>query len=149
MVTETRPRGRSALSTAVSAVVIAGATLAAIVLASYCAASALMASARGSEMEAAKAAKKVGAYVIALTSYRDSPLANIADLVVRIPGRTKISEKTDYFSRQILGLHEPLLPLGTQFETNCMIFLDAVIVELMKRLGVSREELLKRHANIE
>ena len=103
----------------------------------------------GIVVEAAKAAKKVGAYVIALTSYRDSPLANIADLVVRIPGRTKISEKTDYFSRQILGLHEPLLPLGTQFETNCMIFLDAVIVELMKRLGVSREELLKRHANIE
>ncbi len=100
-------------------------------------------------VEAAKAAKKVGAYVIGITSYRDSPLAETSDLVVRIPGRTKISEKTDYFSRQILGLHEPLLPLGTQFETNCMVFLDAVIVELMKRLGVSEEELLSRHANIE
>lgn len=103
----------------------------------------------GIVVEAAKAAKKVEAYVIAITSYRDSPLAEAADLVVRIPGRTKVSEKTDYFSRQILGLHEPLLPLGTQFETNCMVFLDAVIVELMKRLGVSEEELLKRHANIE
>lgn len=103
----------------------------------------------GIVVEAARAAKKVEAQVIAITSFRDSPLAKTADLVVRLPGRTKISEKVDYFTRQILGIHEPLLPLGTQFETNCMVFLDAVIVELMKRLGVSEEELLKRHANIE
>lgn len=103
----------------------------------------------GIVVEAARAAKKVDAYVVAITSFRDSPLAEAADLVVRLPGRTKIAEKVDYFTRQILGIHEPLLPLGTQFETNCMVFLDAVIVELMKRLGVSEEELLKRHANIE
>ena len=100
-------------------------------------------------VEIAKAAKNVGAYVIAITSYPDSPLASIADLVVRVPGRTKVSSKEDYFTRQILGLHEPLLPLGTQFETNCMIFFDAVIVELMGRLGITEEELMARHTNIE
>ncbi len=100
-------------------------------------------------VETAKAAKNVGAQVIAITSYPDSQLAQVADLVVRVPGRTKVSSKEDYFTRQILGLHEPLLPLGTQFETNCMIFFDAVIVELMGRLGITERELMERHANIE
>ena len=100
-------------------------------------------------VEVAKAAKNVGAYVIAITSYLDSPLASVADLVVRVPGRTKVSAKDDYFSRQILGLHESLLPLGTQFETNCLIFFDAVIVELMRRLGITEKELMERHANVE
>ena len=103
----------------------------------------------GIVVEAAKAAKKVGAFVIAITSHKDSPLGEVADLVIEVPGRTKTSDKVDYFSRQILGIHEPLLPLGTQFETNCMIFLDAIIAELMTRLGIREEELLKRHANIE
>ncbi|MGB9785131.1 MAG: SIS domain-containing protein, partial [Fervidicoccaceae archaeon] len=56
---------------------------------------------------AAKVAKKVGAEVLAVTSYPDSPLGEIADIVLRIPGRTKLAEEKDYFARQILGLHEP------------------------------------------
>ncbi len=100
-------------------------------------------------VEAAKAAKKVGAKVLVITSFPDSPLAKTADHLVVLPGRTKISSKTDYFSRQILGVHEPLMPLGTLFETNCLIFLDVIIVELMNELGITEEELKKRHANIE
>ncbi len=98
---------------------------------------------------AAEAAKKVNATVIAITTYIDSPLAKIADVVVEVPGRTKISEVEDYFARQVLGLHEPLAPLGTLFEDCTMVFLDAVIAELMHRLGKNEEELRKRHANIE
>lgn len=97
----------------------------------------------------AEAAKKVGAYVIAITSYKDSPLAKTADLVVYVPGRTKISKIDDYFARQILGIHEPLAPLGTLFEITTMVFLDSIIVELMKRLGKTEEDMRKIHANIE
>ncbi|MEM1819818.1 MAG: SIS domain-containing protein, partial [Sulfolobales archaeon] len=39
----------------------------------------------------AEAAKSVGAKVIALTTYINSPLAKIADMIVEVPGRTKIS----------------------------------------------------------
>ncbi len=98
---------------------------------------------------AAEAAKAVGAKLIALTTYPDSPLGKLADIVVKIPGRTKIAKEEDYFTRQILGIHEPLAPLGTLFEDTCMVFLDALIVELMHRLGKKEEEIKLRHANIE
>ncbi|ADV65253.1 6-phospho-3-hexuloisomerase [Desulfurococcus mucosus] len=98
---------------------------------------------------AAEAARSVGVKVIAITTYPDSPLGRIADIVVKIPGRTKMSSEEDYISRQILGLHEPLAPLGTLFEDTLLLFLDGVVVELMERLGVSEEDLRNRHANIE
>jgi 6-phospho-3-hexuloisomerase len=98
---------------------------------------------------AAEAAKKVDAKVIAVTSYPDSPLGRLADIVVEIPGRTKLAPDIDYFARQILGIHEPLAPLGTLFEDTAMAFLDGVTVELMHRLGKSERDLKLRHANIE
>ncbi len=98
---------------------------------------------------AAEAAKQVGAKVVAITTYPDSPLGKLADLVVRVPGRTKSSKMDDYFARQILGIHEPLAPLGTLFEDTAMVFLDGVIYALMERLGVTEEEMRMRHANIE
>ncbi len=98
---------------------------------------------------AAEAARIVGARIIALTTYPDSPLGRLADIIVRIPGRTKIAKEEDYFTRQILGIHEPLAPLGTLFEDTTMLFLDGVTVELMKKLGKTEEDLRNQHANIE
>jgi Predicted sugar phosphate isomerase involved in capsule formation len=98
---------------------------------------------------AAEAAKKMKARVAAVTSYYDSPLGRLADLVVLVPGRTKLASMDDYFARQILGIHEPLSPLGTLFEDTAMVMLDATIAELMKRLGKNESDLAKRHANIE
>ncbi len=98
---------------------------------------------------AAEAAKKMRARVAAITSYRDSPLASYADLIVQVPGRTKVARMDDYFARQILGLHEPLAPLGTLFEDTAIVLLDAVIAELMYRLKKTEDEIRSKHANIE
>ncbi len=98
---------------------------------------------------AAEVAKGLGAKVIAFTSFPDSPLARLADLVVRVPGRTKISHEDDYNVRQLMGLYEPLAPLGTLFEITVMVTLDSIISELMSRLGMTEEDLRRRHANIE
>jgi hexulose-6-phosphate isomerase (EC 5.-.-.-) len=98
---------------------------------------------------AAEAAKRMKAKVVAITTYYDSPLGRLADLVVFVPGRTKLASMDDYFARQILGIHEPLSPLGTLFEDASMVVLDAVVAELMKRLGKNESELARRHANIE
>ncbi len=98
---------------------------------------------------AAEAAKHVGARIIAVTSYPDSPLAKLADIIVIVPGRTKIAREEDYFARQILGIHEPLAPLGTLFEDTLLVFLDGISVELMRRLGKTEEDLRNVHANIE
>ncbi len=98
---------------------------------------------------AAEVAKSVGVRIVALTSYPDSPLARVADMVVTIPGRTKVSHEDRWEARQLLGLHEPLAPLGTQFELVAQVVLDSVISELMDRLGIEEEEMLEQHANVE
>lgn len=98
---------------------------------------------------AAEAAKSALVKIVAITTYPDSPLGKLADIVVRIPGRTKLALEEDYVSRQILGIHEPLAPLGTLFEDATMIFLDGIIAELMHRLGMTEEDLKRLHANIE
>jgi 6-phospho-3-hexuloisomerase len=98
---------------------------------------------------AAEAARTVGARILGITSFPDSPLAQLCEVVVVVPGRTKVAREEDYFMRQILGIHEPLAPLGTLFEDTAMVFLDGLVVELMERLGLKEEDLEKRHANIE
>ncbi|MBS7646071.1 6-phospho-3-hexuloisomerase [Candidatus Bathyarchaeota archaeon] len=98
---------------------------------------------------ASEIAKDVGAKIIAITSYPDSELGRISDHVVQIKGRTKIAKETDYFLRQITGIHEPLAPLGTMFEASSMIFLDSLIAELMVRMGKTEEDMRNRHATIE
>jgi 6-phospho-3-hexuloisomerase len=96
----------------------------------------------------ARVAKGVGSTVIAVTSHLDSPLAEIADKVVVVKGRTKIDQDFDYERRQIIGEYDNA-PLGTMFELSCMIFLDSVIADLMQRLGVTEFDLRRRHANAE
>ncbi|MEM3550441.1 MAG: 6-phospho-3-hexuloisomerase [Candidatus Bathyarchaeia archaeon] len=102
-------------------------------------------------LTAGAAAKEIGATVIAITSFPESPLGQLADLTVTIKGRTKAGwpKEEDYLARQLMGEREPLTPLGSIFENNCMVFLDGLIVELMQRMGRTEEDLRRRHATIE
>lgn len=94
-------------------------------------------------------AKKLGVRVLAVTSNPDSPLGKMADHTVVVPGRSMVAREDEYLSRQLLGEHESLTPMGTLFENSCMIFLDSLIAELMDRLAVSEDEMKRRHAAIE
>ena len=102
-------------------------------------------------LTAGTAAKEIGATVIAITSFPDSTLGQMADHIVTIKGRTKSGwpREEDYLARQLIGEREPLTPLGSVFENNCMVFLDGLVVELMHRLGRTEEYLKRRHATIE
>jgi len=102
-------------------------------------------------LTASSTAKEIGAHVVAVTSYPDSPLGKLVDLAVPIGGRTKLGwpQEEDYLVRQIMGESETLSPLGSIFENNCMVFLDSVVVELMHRLGRTEEEMRKLHATLE
>lgn len=97
----------------------------------------------------AKISKDMGAKIIAITSFVDSTLGKLADLVVQIKGRTKINSERDYIKRQIRGRHQPLAPLGTLFEVSTLIFLDSVIAELMDKMGKTEEDLKARHTVLE
>jgi 6-phospho-3-hexuloisomerase len=94
-------------------------------------------------------AKKIGSKLAAITSNKDSTLGIISDIVVIIPGRTKEDiNYEDYHERRMIG-YPQLAPLGTIFEISALVFLDAVISELMVRTGSSEAELKKRHTVFE
>lgn len=76
-----------------------------------------------------KRAHEIGASILSITSFSDSPLANVSDLVIEIPGRIKPKTK-DYIERRVSGEYEPLTPFGALFEISTRIFLEGVVVEL-------------------
>ena len=100
-------------------------------------------------LTAARMAKSLKAKVLAITSHAESPLGAMADLVVTLPGREVRVREEEYHSRQLLGEHESLAPLGTIFEDTCLVFLDCIIAELMVLLGITEEKIEIKHATIE
>jgi len=100
-------------------------------------------------VRAAEVARKLGAKVIAITTRPGSSLAKLADMILVVPGKTKLATEQDYYIRQLLGEHAPLAPLGTLFEITALIVLDSLISELMERLHISEDQIRKRHATIE
>jgi 6-phospho-3-hexuloisomerase len=102
-------------------------------------------------LSATTVAKEIGTRIVAVTSYEDSPLGKMADLLVPIKGRTRMGwpREEDYVARQMMGEREPLSPLESIFENNSMVFLDGLIVELMYRMSKNEKNLKLRHATIE
>jgi 6-phospho-3-hexuloisomerase len=96
----------------------------------------------------AETAKNIGAKILAITSYPESPLAKHADEIVLIKGRTKEDTDVDFIQRQITGEYDAA-PLGTLFELSSMVFLDCIIATLMKKLQKTEIDLRMRHANAE
>ncbi len=97
----------------------------------------------------AEMSKILGAKVLAITSHPESPLGKISDHIVLVLGRGLDGLEEEYYSRQLLGEHESLAPMGTMFEDTCMVLFDSVVAELMAELEVSEEEMKERHADIE
>ncbi len=103
-----------------------------------------------SVVDYAKSAKKAKASVITITSYPQSTLGKLSDLVVVVKGKTKLDvSKQDYEKRQIEGQSVTLAPMGTLFEDTAMIFFDGLIAELMQRLGRSEEHMMGKHSCVE
>jgi 6-phospho-3-hexuloisomerase len=79
-------------------------------------------------------AHEVGAKAAVVTMTAKSPLAKRADAVFLIPigagGK----------SRQ---------PLGTIFEQSLLLYCDALVMLTMKRLGISEDEMARRHTQLE
>lgn len=99
---------------------------------------------------AAKISKKRGAKVLALTSYPESSLGQIADGIIHVKGRTKVEvDDENYLKRQIKGNYTSLTPLGTAFELTSLVFLDGLVSELMEAMGKTEEDLKNRHTVLE
>ena len=99
---------------------------------------------------AARISKKRGAKVLALTSYPESSLGQLADGIIHIKGRTKVEvDDENYLKRQIKGNYTSLTPLGTAFELTSLVFLDGLVSELMEAMGKTEEDLKNRHTVLE
>ena len=99
---------------------------------------------------AAKISKKRGAKVLALTSYPQSSLGQIADGIIHVKGRTKVEvDDENYLKRQIKGNYTSLTPLGTAFELTSLVFIDGLVSELMEAMGKTEEDLKNRHTVLE
>lgn len=101
-------------------------------------------------VSAANIAKSRGAKVLAVTSYPESSLGQLADGYLFVKGRTKQEvDDENYMKRQIHGNYTSLTPLGTAFELTTLVFLDAVVSELMEKMQQTESDLKARHTVLE
>ncbi|MFH1125892.1 MAG: 6-phospho-3-hexuloisomerase [Candidatus Altiarchaeota archaeon] len=96
----------------------------------------------------ARAAKPIGVKIVTITSYPNSSLGKISDLVIKIKGKEKGGIEKDHLKHQIEGIHSSLTPLGTLFEDTTLVFFDGVVGKLMVELNKDETEMRKRHATI-
>ena len=101
-------------------------------------------------VSAARIAKNRGSKVLALTSYPESTLGQLADAYILVKGRTKKEvDDENYMKRQIHGNYTSLTPLGTAFELTTLVFLDAIVSELMEKMEQTESDLKARHTVLE
>lgn len=101
-------------------------------------------------VSAAKIAKDRGSDVLAVTSYPESTLGKLADGYLFVKGRTKQEvDDENYMKRQIHGNYTSLTPLGTAFELTTLVFLDAIVSELMEKMEQTESDLKARHTVLE
>ncbi|MEE1134166.1 6-phospho-3-hexuloisomerase [uncultured Methanobrevibacter sp.] len=101
-------------------------------------------------VSAASIAKNRGSKVLAVTSYPDSSLGQLADGYILVKGRTqKEDDDENYMKRQIHGNYTSLTPLGTAFELTTLVFLDAIVSELMEKMQQTESDLKSRHTVLE
>lgn len=83
-----------------------------------------------------KKAKSVGAKLVVISMKKSSAMADVADLVIQIGNDNSF----------------PLtqgMPMGSQFELSTLIFLEAVIADLIFAKGLTEEGMRAIHANLE
>lgn len=101
-------------------------------------------------VSAAKIAKNRGSNVLAVTSYPESTLGELADCCLLVKGRTMQEvDDENYMKRQIYGNYTSLTPLGTAFELTTLVFLDAIVSELMEKMHQTESDLKARHTVLE
>lgn len=91
--------------------------------------------------EVLRRANLVGARTLALTASPESTIAREAQVVIHLPGTTKLT-----LAQEPESLQCP----GSLFEQACFLFLEGIVLILYRdRLGHNRQAMLARHADVE
>lgn len=78
--------------------------------------------------------------ICAITANPKSRIGKLADLIVQIKAPTKLKSLAGFKSIQ---------PMTTLNEQALMIFFDALVLKLMRKLGETEETMWQRHSNLE
>lgn len=95
----------------------------------------------GSMVHLAKTARNRGAMVALITAAPDSSLSRLADVVVRLAAPHPKATATDSVPT--------FQPMSNFFEQGAFLLLEAIVIELMNRMGEIEENMRARHANLE
>ncbi len=90
----------------------------------------------------AERAKVAGAKVIAITSFEDSSLAKISDLVVVIPGGLEKGKGWKYLEAQFVQRE---FYGGGEFELLSYVFQEVLINSIGEYFGIPKEVVIKEH----
>lgn len=85
-------------------------------------------------------AKRAGARVVAVTANPQSKAAQLCDFTVALRGQVHGGRPYEIPSVQ---------PMAALFEQTLFVFEDIVIQLLMKKLGITAEQMAKRHTNLD
>lgn len=87
----------------------------------------------------ARKAQAAGVRIALLTTDPASEIGQLANVVVTLPGASKSDA----------GARASIQPMGSAFEQLAFLTYDAVVLELMSRLGETSETMYRRHADLE
>ena len=85
-------------------------------------------------------AKKLGAKVVAITANPYSKSAKLCDFTVSLRGQVHGGRDYEIPSIQ---------PMAALFEQTIFVFEDIIIQLLMKKLNITKEQMAKRHTNLD
>ncbi len=88
----------------------------------------------------AEKAKDIGGTVATVTISPDSPIAEISDLILQLPGSPK---------DQTTGNKQTIQPMGSLFEQTLLLYYDAIILRIMEMKGLNTHNMYGNHANLE
>ncbi|CAL8969512.1 3-hexulose-6-phosphate isomerase [Propionicimonas sp. T2.31MG-18] len=89
----------------------------------------------------ARRASAAGTRIGLVTTNPASPIGMLADAVVTLPGTSPKVDRP--------GGERSIQPMGSAFEQLSFLLYDAIVLELMDRLGETSESMFARHADLE
>ena len=95
----------------------------------------------GSLVVMSEKARRIGATLATVTIRPEGSIGRMADIAVKIPAPTPKAE--------VSGDFKSIQPMGSLFEQSLLLFLDAMILQLMELRGDDSDTMFTRHANLE
>lgn len=86
----------------------------------------------------AEKAKALGAYVLLITANEASSLSSVCNRKILIRASSKQQET-----------ESSIQPMGSLFEQSTGILFDILVLHLMEKYGISNQDMVSNHANLE